>query len=126
MSKEKKTKSNKSRGLLVQADDFEVGNYYLIHSHKQTHRPLPGMGLAFKVVALNLPYIAAEFVTQPQSGTATLDVRYVNLMKANEDFVKAQMPRQQTPQIPEIFQGLFSKMAMGNEGANDNNESREE
>lgn len=82
--------NRRKKGLLLAADDLEVGKYVAVHSAKESNDPLPFFGVAAEVRAINLPFV----VVQPVGckDTATVDVRYLNLMPVTEEFVRAQTP----------------------------------
>ena len=54
------------KGLLVAPDDLQVGRFYAVYGLKndpaQTH---PIFGQAFKVKAMNLPFLVGEVVSDP-------------------------------------------------------------
>lgn len=94
-----KTRSN------LQADDLEVGKYITVHSVKGSNQPLSFFGVSAQIKAIELPYV----VIQPTGNdeTATIDIRYLNVMAVSEEFVKAQMPCK-PPELPEgtkVFSG---------------------
>lgn len=80
----------RKKGCLLQPDDLEVGTYITVHSIKGSDQPMPFFGQSAKIVVIELPYV----VIQPVGGdeTATIDIRYLNLMAVSEEFVKAQTP----------------------------------
>jgi hypothetical protein len=91
--KTKNTRKTKKKGLLVQADDLEVGQYYTVVGLK--HRPnqhLPISGQAFKVTAINLPFLVGKMVSDQSQPVITFDVRYLNFMKIFPEYVQAQRP----------------------------------
>jgi uncharacterized protein YbaR (Trm112 family) len=85
-----------ARGLLVQADDLEVGQFYAVHGQKNAFDgfecPAQNAGLAFKILAMNLPFVVGKFVCNPACYPYTLDSRFVTLMRVSDEFVKAQRP----------------------------------
>lgn len=87
-----KKRKRKRKGLLVAPDDLTVGKFVAVHSVKGSNQPLPFFGHASEIMAINLPFV----VVRPVGGhdTATVDVRYLNLMPVTHDFVRAQAPYQ--------------------------------
>jgi len=81
----------KRSSLLLAPDDLEVGKFIAVHSVKGSDQPLPFFGIASEIKAIDLPFV----VVKPVSGneTATIDVRYLNLMRVSEEFVLAQAPQ---------------------------------
>jgi len=81
------------KGLLVQADDLQLGRCYAVHGIKhapaETH---PIFGQSFKIKAMNLPFLVGQLVSDPSHPPVTLDVRHLDLMRVTPDFVKAQAP----------------------------------
>ncbi len=81
------------KGLLVQPADLAVGKHYAVHGLKhspaETH---PIFGQAFKIKAMNLPFVVGKVVSDPSHPPVTFDVRYLDLMRVTPDFVKAQKP----------------------------------
>jgi len=55
-------------------------------------QPLPFFGIASEIRAIDLPFIVVKPVNG--SDTATIDVRYLNLMTVKQEFVEAQSPQQ--------------------------------
>lgn len=59
----------KTTGLIVQADDLEVGKFYGVHGQKNTFDafecPAQNAGLAFKILAMNLPFVVGKFICNP-------------------------------------------------------------
>lgn len=81
----------KKKGLLLAADDLEVGKHIAVHSVKWTKDPMPFFGVASEVKAINLPFVIVQPVGSTE--TATLDVRYLNLMPVTDEFVRAQQSK---------------------------------
>lgn len=88
------TKESRRNGLFVQADDLEVGKYYAVHGEKDCpDQPLPVAGMAFKVLAMNFPFIVGKLACDPANQpSVTFDVRFLNFMKVSDDYVQAQRP----------------------------------
>ena len=84
----------KRKGLLLAADDLAVGKYIAVHSIKDSDQPLPFFGIASEIRAINFPYVVVKPVGNHE--TATIDVRYLNLMPVTQEFVQAQTPQQAT------------------------------
>jgi hypothetical protein len=86
----KNTKLRKA-GLLVQADDLAVGKHYAVHGIKhssaETH---PILGQAFKLKAMNPPFVVGQLASDPSHPPVTFDVRHLDLMRVTPDYVKAQ------------------------------------
>ena len=80
--------NRKKKGLLLAADDLEVGKYVAIHSVKGSNRAHPFFGHAGEIRAINLPFVIVKPVNNPEIDT--LDVRYLNLMPVSDEFVRAQ------------------------------------
>jgi hypothetical protein len=87
------TTTTGKKGLLVHPDDLAVGKHYAVYGVKnspaETH---PIFGQAFKLKALNLPFVVGTLVSDPAHPPVTLDVRYQDFMRVTADFVKAQAP----------------------------------
>jgi hypothetical protein len=87
------TRTTGKKGLLVQADDLAVGKHYAVHGLKndpaETH---PIFGQAFKLKAVNLPFVVGKLVSDPAHPPVTFDVRYLDFMRVTPDYVKAQAP----------------------------------
>jgi hypothetical protein len=87
------TKTKGGKGLLVQPDDLQVGEYYAVHGIKNDPAEAhPIFGQAFRLKAVNLPFVVGTLVSDPEHPALTFDVRYLNLMRVTPDFVKAQAP----------------------------------
>ena len=86
-------RKSKRRGLLLAPDDLTVGKYVAIHSLKGSSQSSPYFGHASEVMAINLPFVVVRSVGDHE--TATVDVRYLNLMAVTDDFVRAQAPHEQ-------------------------------
>ena len=80
------------KGLHKAIDDLNVGEHYAVVGCKCHDNPIPIAGLAFKVTAINLPFLVGKLVMDPSHAPITLDLRYLNLMSVDESFVNAQMP----------------------------------
>lgn len=91
----------KKKGLICTPDDFTVGETYCVLGLKRSKRPIPIAGQAFKIVAMNLPFIVVELATVNQNPPVTIDTRFVNLMKVDRSFALAQIGQQEgQPEIP--------------------------
>jgi hypothetical protein len=88
--------TGKTTGLIVLADDLDVGRYYAIYGQKNAFDgiecPPQWAGLAFKLLAMNLPFVVGKFVCNPACYPYTFDSRDVTFMRVSDDFVKAQRP----------------------------------
>ena len=88
-----KKRNSERKGLLLAPDDLMVGKFIAVHSLKGSSRLWPFFGHAGEVMAINLPFVVVRPVGRHQ--TATVDVRYLNLMAVTDDFVRAQAPHEQ-------------------------------
>lgn len=87
------TKQSRRNGLFVQADDLEVGKYYAVHSEKDCpDQPIPVAGVAFKLLAMNFPFVVGKIAAEPSQSSVTFDVRFLNFMRVTDEFVQAQQP----------------------------------
>ncbi len=86
-------KRKRSKGLLIQPDDLQVGDFYAVHGKKaDTDEPIQISGLAFKLTALNLPFLVGKLACDPAHAPITFDARFLNFMKVSEEYVQAQRP----------------------------------
>jgi hypothetical protein len=73
------TRITGKKGLLVQANDLAVGKHYVVHSVKNcppdSH---PVLGQAFRLTAMNLPFVIGKLVSDPAHPPLALDVRYLD------------------------------------------------
>jgi len=94
----KSTKKSKSRGLIVQADDLEVGQFYAVYGLKNgpAEEPIQISGMAFRLMAVNLPFVVGRLASNPNP-PLTFDSRFLTFMKVSEDYVMAQRPAEDTP-----------------------------
>ena len=51
--------------------------------------PLPIAGMAFCIVAMNLPFVIGRLVSNP-ANAVTFDTRYLTFMRVSDDFVREQ------------------------------------
>jgi len=87
-----KTAKPRTRGLLIQADDLQLGRFYCVHGVKgDPTETWPIFGQSFHVKAINLPFLVGELVSDPTQ-SITFDVRRLDLMPVTPDFVQAQRP----------------------------------
>ena len=78
-------------GVRLAEDDLNVGDYVCVLSLKRTpNRGAPIMGQSMHIKAICLPYFVAKMLSDPNEPTITLDCRFLNLMRVDEEFVKAQ------------------------------------
>ena len=77
----------KKKGLILRADDLEVGRYVTVLRWKD-RRPF-GLGHAVRITAIHLPYLVGLPVGE-ECQTVTLDIRDVYLMTVSEEYAKAQ------------------------------------
>jgi hypothetical protein len=93
----KTTKKAKSRGLIVQPDDLEVGQWYAVYGSKDDpDEPIQVSGMAFRLMAMNLPFVVGRLVSRPNP-PLTFDNRFLTFMKVSDDYVQAQQPAEDTP-----------------------------
>src|SRR5437016_2062327 len=86
------------KGLLVAPDDLRLGRFYAVHSLKHVpDEPVNVAGQAFKVAAINLPFIVGKIVSDASHPAITFDIRYLNFMKVTSEYVKAQQASQVRP-----------------------------
>jgi hypothetical protein len=84
----KTTKKSRRKGLLVEADDLELGQYYTVYGLKNGPDELvPIAGMAFKLTAMNLPFVIGKSAANPALEPLTFDIRFLNF---TADFVTAQ------------------------------------
>ena len=93
----KNTKKPRRRGLIVQPDDLEIGNYYAVYASKEDpHEPIQISGMAFRLMAMNLPFVVGRLVSRPNP-PLTFDSRFLTFMRVSDDYVMAQRPTEDTP-----------------------------
>ncbi|MFY4731190.1 hypothetical protein [Nitrospira sp. BLG_2] len=81
----------KEVGLRLAEDDLNVGDYVCVLSLKQQPKQgAPIMGQSMQIKAVCLPYFVGQMLSDPDEPTLTLDCRFLNLMRVDEAFVKAQ------------------------------------
>jgi hypothetical protein len=95
----KTTKKTRKNGLTVQADDLEIGQHYAVLGLKHDAEPVHISGTAFKLLAINLPFVVGKLVCDPDHSPLTFDARFLAFMKVTDDFVQAQRP-DTAPQSP--------------------------
>ena len=89
----KSTKKHQGTGLIVQADDLEVGQFFAVYGQKfGLEEPIPVSGMAFRVTAMNLPFVVGKLACDLAHPPITFDARFLNFMKVSEDYVQAQRP----------------------------------
>lgn len=81
------------KGLYVAPDDLTVGQHFAVVGCKCHDNPVPIGGMAFKVTAINFPFLVGKLVGNGES--LTLDTRFLNFMRVTDEYVAAQSP---TPQ----------------------------
>jgi hypothetical protein len=82
---------NKRGGMILQPDDLDVGMSVCVYSLKQ--KPDEGaaiLGQSLKIQAICFPYFVGQLLSDPSEPVLTLDIRFLNLMKVSDEFVKAQ------------------------------------
>jgi hypothetical protein len=88
-------KDRRRNGLLLAVDDVQVGQLVTIH-HWRDRREW-GMGVALRIEAINLPYLVAQPLNEPEARPAILDLRRLRLMRISEEFARAQANGSTTP-----------------------------
>lgn len=73
---------------MTEPDDLKVGQHYCVHSLKHNDEPSPIHGQSFLLQAIQLPYLVIKLTANGE--VITIDTRYLNLMKVDKRFVKAQ------------------------------------
>jgi len=86
---------NRRKGLLLAADDLQVGKLVAIHHGTRQYRDFCGASL--QITAINLPFVVARMVPRPDLPPFTLNVRDCVFMPVSEEFASAQS---QTPVVP--------------------------
>lgn len=93
-----KPKKPRTTGLIVEPDDMDVGMFYCVHGLKNgSMRPVPIAGMAFRLTAMNLPFIVGKLACDPKHDPVTFDSRYLKFMRVTTAFVDAQHPTEGTP-----------------------------
>ncbi len=92
----KSTKQSRRKGLIVAADDLTVGEWYACYGLKNDlEQPVQVAGMAFRIVAMNLPFIVGRLASDPVH-PLTFDSRFLTFMRVSEDYVAAQRQEQET------------------------------
>jgi hypothetical protein len=78
----------KKKGLLLRADDLEAGRLVTIHHWRDCRRV--GMGRAYRIRAVNLPYAVLQPLGAENDRRFTLDLRRAVLMPITEEYAQAQ------------------------------------
>ncbi len=103
---EQVVETSEHKGLLTYPDDFEIGQYYTIHSFKKFKlRPNPIAGLTFKLLAVQLPFVIGNMAVD--GNDQTLDTRWLNLQKSTEEFYQIQAKGRQRQSGPSMVEQLF-------------------
>ena len=69
----KTTKAIRRKGLIVPPDDLEVGQHYAVYGLKNGYvEPLQVSGLAFRLVAMNLPFVLGKLASRADPPTINL------------------------------------------------------
>ena len=94
----KTTKNTKRKGLIVQPDDLEIGEFYAVYGTKNgpDEEPIQISGMAFRLMAMNLPFVVGRLVSRPNP-PLTFDSRFLTFMRVSEDYVMAQRPAEDAP-----------------------------
>lgn len=89
----------RKKGLLLAADDLQVGRLIAIHHGSRQYRDYRGASL--QITAINLPFVVARMVPRPDIPPLTLNVRDCVFMAVTEEYAAAQTwTAQQTPVVP--------------------------
>ena len=97
----KTPKKSRRTGLIVHSDDLQVGNFYAVYGQKcGPEEPLQVSGMAFKLTAVNLPFVIGKLACDPSHPPMTFDARFLNFMKVSDDFVNAQRPDESQESAP--------------------------
>jgi hypothetical protein len=81
------------KSVIVQPDDLQVGQCYAVFGLKNGARdPMQMTCMAFKLLAMNLPYIVGKLASDPVNQPLAFDVRFVSFMKVTDDFFRALQP----------------------------------
>lgn len=92
-----KTQKTRRHGLIVELDDLTVGNWYAVYGLKNgSEEPVQISGMAFRLLAMNLPFVIGRLASDPASPPLTFDARFLTFMKVSDDFVQAQRPETPT------------------------------
>ena len=87
------TKKPRRKGLLIQPDDLQIGECYAVYGLKNgSEEPIQVSGMAFKLLAMNLPFLVGKLAAGPAHPPMTFDTRFLTFMQVTEDFVSAQRP----------------------------------
>jgi hypothetical protein len=81
-------RDRRRNGLLLAADDLHAGALLTIH-HWRDGREW-GLGVAFRLDAINLPYLVVRPLNDAEARPAILDLRRVRLMRISEEYARAQ------------------------------------
>ena len=97
----KATKKPRRVGLIVQPDDLEVGHSYAVYGLKGgPEQRVPVAGMAFRLLALNLPFVVGKLAADPTDPPLTFDARFLTFMRVTDEYVKAQRPAEDTNERP--------------------------
>jgi hypothetical protein len=89
----KTTRKTRRTGLIVQPDDLEVGQFYAVYGLKNgSEEPVQISGMAFKLLAMNLPFVVGKMAADPAHPPLTFDTRFLNFMRVTDEFAQAQRP----------------------------------
>lgn len=93
----KTTKQTRRKSLIVQPDDLEIGEFYAVYGLKRdSDEPVQISGMAFKLLAMNLPFIVGKLAYDPAHPPLTFDSRFMTFMRVTHDYVQAQRPSGET------------------------------
>ena len=87
------TMKQRRNGSVIEVDDLTVGEWFAVYGLKNgSEESVQISGMAFKVTALNLPFIVGKLATDPALPPLTFDARFLKFMRVSDDFVQAQRP----------------------------------
>jgi hypothetical protein len=81
-------KRKRRKGIILAADDLRPGLLIAIH-HWRDGREYQ-LGIAHRLRVIQLPYVVAQPLHNPDAKPVTLDVRKVRFMAVSEDYAQAQ------------------------------------
>jgi len=89
----KTTSKTGRKGVIVNMDDLTVGEWYAVYGLKNgSEEPVPIAGMAFKLLATNLPFQIGKLAHDPTHPPVTFDSRFLTFMRVTDEYVQAQRP----------------------------------
>jgi hypothetical protein len=61
---------------------------------------VPIAGMAFRLLALNLPFVVGKLAADPTNPSLTFDARLLTFMRVTDEYVKAQRPNEDSNDGP--------------------------